>query len=126
MNKLKKVWAWFCETMPLVEPHTFERWVAVGTCTDGSTFTYVPPYYVRASGLTCDAPDWIAGNVKKDGFYRVGEVMYYLQNVIAVEWRRVEQLVTVIPYEQYNFKINYSPAALHEAASKAQKILQKN
>ena len=123
MEKLKRVWGWFCEKAPLVEPAVFERWEAHGVCSDGTTFEYRPQFYVRASALTCDAPRYIATDAKKNGYYRVGDTMYYMENIVSLEWRRVAQVCNVIPYEQYNFKICYSSTEMYTTIQAAKKIL---
>ena len=124
MNKVKEAWHWLCRVVPLVEPATFERWSAHGICSDGTEFTYICPFYVRVSGITCDAPSWIADFIRKDGYYRVGEQMFYIPNVISVEWRRLEQITNTIPYEQWNMKINYSPAEMFAEIQAAKKLLK--
>lgn len=122
MEKLKRAWAWVCEHAPLVEPAIFEKWEAVGVCSDGSTFTYRPQYYVRVSALVCGAPEYLAIDAKKDGYYRAGNTMYYLENIVRLEWRRVEQICNVIPYKSYNFKIIYSADEMSATIQAAKEI----
>lgn len=124
MNKLQRAWKWFCYHGPLVEPAVFEKWAAEGICSNGETFQYRPERYYRANGITCDVPDYLAMGAKQDGYYRVGDVMYPLENIVSLKWRRVEQICTTIPYEQYNFKIGYSPAEMFAEVQAARKILK--
>lgn len=125
MNRLQRLWRWFCYHGPLVEPTVFESWAAEGVCSDGRTFHFRHDGYYRATGLVCDVPEYIAAQAKKEGYYRVGDTMYPLENIVSLKWWRVEQLCTTIPYEQYNFKIYYTAAEVRANAEAAKKILEK-
>lgn len=124
MNKLLKAWRWFCYHGPVVEPAVFEKWTAEGICSDGRTFQFRHGGYYLASGLTCDVPEYIAIHAKKDGYYRVDDVMYPLENIVSLKWRRMEQICATIPYEQYNFKVHYSADEMYASIQAARKLLK--
>lgn len=112
IDKIKE----FCAEHPTQEKATFESWSAVCTCINGDKFFYVYPYWVRTDIISCDAIDWMLTQIKKDGYYRVENKNYYVQNIIFTQWTKMETIQGFVSCDDY--RVDYSKKDIEEISQK--------
>lgn len=98
----------FCSNINTVE-HTFEKWCAIITTVDNRVkqcnFTWA-----KASNIICSVPDFIL--IDKKYFKDTEGVMYPIQNIVSIEWKKQDTIIKEIPYEDYDFRFFYTDEEL--------------
>lgn len=89
--------------------HTFEKWSAIITTVDNRVkqCNFV---WAKASKLSCSVPHFILTDKKY--FKDVEGVMYPIQNIVSIEWKKQDTIIKKVPYEPYDLRIFYTDEEL--------------
>lgn len=128
-DKLKEFGKGFIEfwgPLPATEHALFEHWICQGVAADGTEFEHEGGW-VLVSGLTHkDGIRWLMDKVTANGYFRDAHVVFPLATVVSADWQKVETLSGPIPYDQFDFQIDFTRSQVLEKLAEGKKLSEKS
>lgn len=109
---------------PKTEPAHFEHWICQGTAADGTEFEHEGGWVLVSGLVKKDAIPWLMAGIKSDGYFRDAHLVIPLSTAVLADWQKVEEIDGVIPYDKFDFQINFTRAQMMEKLTAGQKLLK--